>query len=140
MAADFLYGAKMLCDLSSAAGLLDMMSLDLSTGALPDIFSDPTGVPLVLAILTRIAAYGSIQNGRWNQQRHLGRSRDCQSVRGVQPANHDCGQPDRVEGLRAQHVCNRHCCQLGTQQCEREHLLGAEKVETAEEQRCKARL
>ena len=56
-AAEFMYGSKMLCDLSSPAGLLDLMTLDMCTGALPDEFSHPGSIPLALAILTRIAAY-----------------------------------------------------------------------------------
>jgi hypothetical protein len=69
VAADLLYGAKMLADLASAPGLVDLMALDLSCGGLPDEFSNPSGIPLVLAILTRIAAYPGhfrLENGTKN--------------------------------------------------------------------------
>ena len=102
IAADYLYGSKMLCDLSSAPGLLDLMSLDISTGALPDIFSDPSGLPLVLAILTRIAAYP----GRFRME--SGTKNDIWAAREIARAFEECNRPIMIVSSPADWVGNEH--------------------------------
>ena len=54
---DALVAARMACDQLGAAGIVDLMSADTSICGLPDCFERPYQIPLLLAVLTRIAAY-----------------------------------------------------------------------------------
>ena len=54
---DGLAAARMSCDQLSSAGIIDLMAADTSIGGLPDCFVRPYQMPLLLAVVTRIAAY-----------------------------------------------------------------------------------
>lgn len=55
-AAFVLNSARVACDMLSAAGLVDIIASPIADGALPDAMQHPLCLPLVLALLTRIAA------------------------------------------------------------------------------------
>lgn len=54
---DALVAARMSCDQLGSAGMIDLMAADTSIGGLPDCFTRPYQIPLLLAVVTRIAAY-----------------------------------------------------------------------------------
>lgn len=54
---DALFAARMACDELGMAGTVDLMAADTSIGGLPDAYTRPYQMPLLLAVATRIAAY-----------------------------------------------------------------------------------
>ena len=58
-ASDALIASRMVCEDISVNGFMDVMSQDIGCGGLPEDFKRPMGFPLVIAMITRIAAYPS---------------------------------------------------------------------------------
>lgn len=54
---DSIAASRMLCESISAAGIVDLLASEVVQGALPDTLCRTEAIPLLLAVVTRIAAY-----------------------------------------------------------------------------------